>query len=928
MAAEVELTDEIRRLTEHLDTVLQQQVGAVLTELVEQVIGLARTGRSGDGEARHQLRAMVADMTQEQCGVVLRAISLLLDLINMAEDRHRVRVLQDRERRSGREPRPESIRAALQHLSDRGAPPAEILQLLGGLDIEPVFTAHPTEAKRRSVRRKLKKIGACLAGLDHIDLLPRQRQDLERAIHGELLSLWETDPHRPERPSVLEEVERSLFLFDTLWQVVPRLYLEAEDALDLYFPGQDYDPHPFLHFGSWIGGDRDGNPNVDMAVTRQTLANLRREALTRHLAECREAHRNLSMSERRVKISPALREALDHATASWTELAAPLAKVSPFETYRRWLTVIRWRLEHSLEELGEGHATGRAYRSAAELEADLDLLVESLRGHHAEAVVESFVRQWVYRLRAFGFHLARLDVRQESKVYQRVVAEVLAASGLCGDYADRGETERQELLEQTMGQPLDLEMASLSPEARDTLELFRMLAVTASNWGTEVLGGHVISLTHDPSDVLVVLWLSRWAAGETSPAGGSDRESPLGIGPAGIIPLFETIGDLRRAPETLEALLVNPAYAALLDTRGNVQTVQVGYSDSTKDGGYLAACWSLYRGQSRLHEVAQRHGVRLVFFHGRGGSLGRGGGPTARSIRSLPAHTVAGAIRTTEQGEVLAARYDDEDIAFRHLEQVIWATLLVEAESSEVPGPRWWAVAEDLGERAYRVYRDLVEQADFLEYFHQTTPIDEIESLPIASRPSRRRQGGEGGGRWKGLDELRAIPWVFAWSQSRLLIPAWYGMGTALTEFGAASQGGWDELRELYRSWPFFRATVDNAALALAQADLEIAEEYGTLASDADVRQRVWGQLVAEYGRTRDAILRMTGEGELLPETPWLRRSIEQRNPLVEPLSLIQIELLRRRRAARSGVEDSDDGLLDLLRLSIQGISAGMRATG
>jgi len=922
MASDVDLFEETRRLTDLLFSVLQQQVGVSRTELVEKAIDLARSGRRGRPEARAELLTLVRGLDEEECAVVLRAVSLLLDLINMAEDRHRVRVLRDRERRSGFRTRPESIGAALDHLAGRGVSPSEVLKLLEGVSIEPVFTAHPTEAKRRSVRRKLKNIGACLAGLDHIDLLPRQRGELESTIRSELLSLWTTDPHRPERPTVLEEVDRSLFLFDTLWEVAPRLYGEARDILERHYPDFRFDVPAFVHFGTWIGGDRDGNPNVDTAVTRQTLVKLRREALTRHLAECREVYGDLSMSERRVSVSDQLLEALDRTTSMWTELAAPLARVSPHEAYRRWLVVVRWRLERSLEALDDAAATPGAYGRSEELEADILLLADSLAGHGAEPVVETFLRRWIRRVRTFGFHMARLDVRQESAVYQRVVGEVLAAAGLADGYADRVESERLAILEQTMGQALGVEAESLSPTARDTLSLFRLLATAARQWGPEVLGGHIISMTHVPSDVLAVLWLSRWASAVTDEG---DAGHELGIGPAGIVPLFETVDDLRRAPQTLEALLSNACYADLLKSRGRVQMVQVGYSDSTKDGGYMAACWSLYRGQSQLHEVAAERGVRLVFFRGRGGSLGRGGGPAARSIRSLPPHTVGGALRTTEQGEVLAARYDDADIAFRHLEQVAWATLMIESEPAEPPSEAWWAAAEALCERAHRAYRDLVDGPDFLAYFHLTTPIDEIESLPIASRPSRRGQGGQG---WKSISELRAIPWVFAWTQSRFPIPAWYGLGTALASFGEETEAGWELLQDMYRSWPFFRGTIDNAGLALAQADPEIAREYGRLAGEGEGPRGVWDQLITEYGATREAVLRLTGGESLLPDTPWLERSIAQRNPLVEPLSLIQVELLRRMRSLEGADDDAAERLRDLLRLSIQGISSGMRVTG
>jgi phosphoenolpyruvate carboxylase len=915
MAGDYTLVQDIRKLTEYLYQVLQEQVGASLAEQVEQILQLASARRRGDERAENDLEKLISELDEESAAVALRAISILFDLMNMAEDRHRVRVLHDRERRSRDFPRPESIGAALERLNRQGYTAPQIQSLLDRLSIEPVFTAHPTEAKRRSVRNKLKNIQRCLVMLDHIDLLPRERDSYERTIYSELVGLWQTDPHRPERPVVAEEVERALFAMQTLWDVAPRLYRELDRELNRYFPGNSFAQPRFLHFGSWIGGDRDGNPYVTAHVTARTLTRMRREALQIHIRECRTAARYLSMSERRVAVSPHLKKRLEEALIRWPRAWERLERVSAYETYRRWLRLVEWRLQQTLEaepfaELPEG-----AYHRSEELADDIGLVRESLLAHKAGAVVDLLVEDWLCRIRVFGFHMARLDIRQESGYYQEVITELLAGMELCSNYGELDEEERQAVLSRTMGLDKPLVEKDLSDQTRETLELFRLLAQTARLYGPEVLGGHIISLTHYPSDVLAVLWLVEWAARE-------EEGGVLGVGSAGIIPLFETIDDLRRAPATLEAILAYPAYAENLSRQNSVQTVMIGYSDSTKDGGYLTASWSLYRAQTKLHELAHRRGIALTFFHGRGGSLGRGGGPAARSIMSLPPQTVGGAIRMTEQGEVLAARYDDPDIAFRHLEQITAATFLVEEETSDPPEEEWLKTMDRISAQAYRKYRQLVELPGFVDYFVQTTPIAEIENLPIGSRPARR--AGQ-----RSLATLRAIPWVFAWTQSRVLIPAWYGMGSALEEFACAEEDGWKKLKRMYDAWSFFRGTVDNALLALAKADMGIARCYSRLMEEEECRGRIWQNLNSEYNEMLDAVLRTSGTNSLLEEIPWLQRSIEERTPYIDPLNMIQIELLyRMRRELSTGAEEVSIPLRDLMRLSIQGISAGMRNTG
>jgi len=464
-----------------------------------------------------------------------------------------------------------------------------------------------------------------------------------------------------------------------------------------------------------------------------------------------------------------------------------------------------------------------------------------------------------------------------------------------------------------LGKSIDFQ--ALSPEARETLAQFRLLARVNRMFGPEVIGAHIISMTHHCSDVLAPLWLSEWAAFELNGTPGISVEFLR------LSPLFETIDDLKRAPGTLREMFANPAYKRHLVAQCGTQMVMLGYSDSTKDGGYLSAAWSTYNAQVELCKTASDAEIRLVFFHGRGGSLGRGGGPAARSILSLPPESVDGAIRVTEQGEVLAERYDDPHIARRHLEQMTWATLLVGAAIESPPGPAWLKVMELLAARGHAAYRSLIETPGFVEYFRQGTPIDEIEALPIGSRPSRRR--GK-----QSISDLRAIPWVFAWTQNRALLPAWYGLGTALQSYADETPGGIEMLRSMFQGWAFFRATIENAALALAKADMGIVHAYTDLVDNVTARDAVWSAIAREYERSSDAVCATMQIDELLGESPWLQRSIRERNPYVDPLNFIQIRLLREIRSIEEDNPAGIDVLRDILRVTIQGISSGMRTTG
>lgn len=911
-------------LVDLLHGVVVEQAGEPLMHRLREICQLARERRAGLPGAEARLAEMIHSTSEEDLYGIVRALSVFFDLANLAEDCQRVRVLHRREREHYPKPRGESIGAAIARLRKDGLDEAAMQALLDRLMIELVFTAHPTEAKRRVARRLLNELRQLLQALDHSDVSPFEREEANDKILAVLTMLWQTDMLRPKRPGVIDEVERGLFVAQGLWDVLPRIYRDLREALAENYPGATFKIDRFLRFGSWIGGDRDGNPFVTAAVTEQTLSLQRRAAINLHLGRCKELSRLLNMSTRQVPASAALIAAVESACEQSTELAARIKRYLPNEVYRRWLNVIHFRLELThkfVEERPFGDPGPLCYGHAAELEADVRLMVESLEQHHGARIVQCYLQDWLDRVQVFGLHMTALDVRQDSRVHNDVLTEIFKQLKLTDDYVNLPEGEKQALLAKLLQTLPPAPRGELSEAARETLALFDLLVKAVDHAGIELLGGHVISMTRQPSDVLAVLFLWTWAWKRQHP------DAPLPALP--IVPLFETIGDLERAGETLDALLSNATYGAYVKQSPRCeQMVMVGYSDSTKDGGYLSAVWGLHKAQEELAEVAEKHGVRLVTFHGRGGALGRGGGPAARAILSLPPRSVRGALRVTEQGEVLAERYGDPQIAHRHLEQVTWATLLISGETMQPPDDAWLKVMEDLSQRSFAKYRSFVDNPGFLAFFYQATPISEIERLPIGSRPSRRRE-------MRSLADLRAIPWTFAWTQCRQMIPAWFGIGTAMTTYVEEHGGSWELFHEMYEQWPLFKALIDNADLALAKADIDIAHRYGDMAKDHAAGEQLWSQVRSEYQLSRGAVLMVTKQPDLLGGTTWLQRSIQERNPFVDPLNLIQVELIQRQRArdgglptALPGESEQSDPLRELIRLTIQGVAAGLRTTG
>ncbi len=891
------LRRDVRMLGYELGKVLKDHGRPGLYDLVEEVRALAKSRRDGDAAADQQLRDRIASLSEDELGELMRALACFFDLANLAEDRHRVRVLREREDALWPEPRNQSLGQAIVKLANEGVTAEQMQRMLDTLDVDLVFTAHPTEAKRRTVRLTIRRLRDDLLQLDRPDMLHRERDELARRIRADLDGLWETDTLRPNKPSVLEEVDRSLFVVDSLWEVVPQLNASTRRALQRAYPDNTPTLPVVVRFGSWIGGDRDGNPFVTPEVTRETLGRLRRAIIAKHVQACRHLARRLSMSDKHHPVGDRVHAIVNNARERWPELIPAIDGVSPHETYRRALRIMRLRLVATGETDPIGGHADMAYPDAASLEAELEAIGDSLRENGHTELADGVLQGWRDQIAVFGLHFARLDIREDSRQLHSAIGEVLGQLDPSVNYAELDEPTRQALLSSEAPEgAAALDRAALTEPTRNTVELFVLLEQAAEHLGIEALGALIISMTHQPSDVLAMGWLGRLAAAIT----GKDR--PRALLP--IAPLFETIDDLANADRTLDALLNNTAYRAHVDATGGRQMCMVGYSDSCKDGGYLASNFGLYDAQRRLAVTAKQHGVGLVLFHGRGGALGRGGGPAARGVLSLPPEAVGYKVRITEQGEVLAERYDDPEVAFRHVEQVAWATLLVSAETTNPIDPAWLDALAKASQASTDCYRALRDDPAFLDYFDKATPINTIETLPIGSRPSRRRGARE-------LQNLRAIPYTFAWTQNRHLLTGWYGLGTGLSMIDEPTR------RAMYEGWPMFRGMIHNAELALAKCDMQIARHYAELVG-GDESLRLYETVLAEYERSRAAVLSTGQHGDLLSGIDWLQRSVKVRNPYLDPLNLIQIELMKRGHNPQS----------DLLRQSVQAIASGLRNTG
>ncbi len=909
------LSTEIRKLGRILGEIIVKLEGQGILDLEEKLRLLAKSSRAGDTTAESELLAAVKKLTTSEAARMAMAFTVYFELVNLAEETHRVRLLRQRRRAQytspGVHPMRESIGAALQELKAKGVPAETVQGLLDKLSIELVFTAHPTESKRRTMLNKLQRLAQRLHNPEAFIEDEVTGIDNPRALEREITALWLTDRSRSTRPEVTDEVRTGLWYFDTtLWQTVPLLQDEMERALAATYPTVKA-PKRWITFGSWMGGDRDGNPNVTPTVTAETLQLHRRLALEKLQVSLRALARNLSVSSRLDGISPALAQLID----SWGKLDPHLRATKdryPYEPYRFLLVGLRDRLLAAqktetpklLLNSGAPEMVPPKTSDVAEL---LDLIAESLTTHRGALLAEGELHRLRQQVTLFGLSVAKLDVRQHSMRHETTMTEILKATSLCPDYAALSEEEKLELMRKILASPAPQLPETFTPETSDVIGSLRVLKRALELYGPEAVGAYVISMTHDLSDIIEVMVFQHL----------------VGIS-LDIAPLFETKSDLEAAPGILNEMFDYEPYRAHLRSRKDHQQIMLGYSDSNKDCGYLTANWALFLAQETISAVCKERKLGLTLFHGRGGSIARGGGPAAKAILAQPCGCYDAKIRVTEQGEVLSTRYHDPDLAFRIIEQMAYGVLLgAQAAQEEASVPESWRVAmTEMSQLAYNAYEALVHKdPEFIEFWRTATPIEEISGLKLGSRPTFRKAT-------KSVEDLRAIPWVFSWMQSRFVFPGWYGLGSALEQFAAKGAAETALLKAMYKEWMFFKATIDNAQLTLLKADIQIASHYASLVPDEAIRARIFAQIAGEFDRTKQAILAVTEQHTLLERESVLAKSVQLRNPYIDPLNYIQVEFIRRLRGLESKGSEEAEAIRAVIELTINGVSGGLKNTG
>ncbi len=922
------LKEDIRLLGRLLGDVIRQQEGEAVFEIVETIRQTAvRFRRESDPQAGADLDRLLKKLTRDQTNAVVRAFSYFSHLANIAEDQH-----HNRRRRAhllaGSAPQPGSIAATLATLDTAGVPGKAVQNFFADALISPVLTAHPTEVQRKSILDAGREIARMLA-LRDLPMTAAERQRSAQLLHAEVAKLWQTRMLRYQRLTVDDEIENALSYYRiTFLRELPGLMEDIEQETLAQYPNlRQLSLPPFVQMGSWIGGDRDGNPNVNAATMERAMARQSTTIFDFYLDEVHALGAELSISTLLVSVSDALQAMAD---------ASP--DTSPHRTdepYRRALILIYARLAATARRLGVTnilrHEVGTAapYVSPDEFVADLEVIGESLRSNHGLALTRPRLDTLRRAAGIFGFHLATLDMRQSSDVHERVLAELFSVAGACADYAALSENDKLALLLAELAQPRLLRSPYLaySDETVSELAVLKAARLVRQNFGARAIRNYIISHTETVSDLLEVLLLQR----ET----GLLRVRPDGTLEAGLtaIPLFETIPDLRNASAIMDGWLSLAPVRALVAQQGELQEVMLGYSDSNKDGGFLTSNWELYKAELALVQVFGQHDVKLRLFHGRGGTVGRGGGPSHDAILAQPEGTVNGQFRLTEQGEIIASKFSNPEIGRRNLELVVAAVMEASLRPPHADSQRarrqaqFERVMETLSEHAYRAYRNLVyDTPGFTDYFFAATPIAEIAELNIGSRPASRKSTQR-------IEDLRAIPWGFSWGQCRLLLPGWYGFGSAVDAWLKDETSGTRtkklaQLRAMVKAWPFFSTLLSNMDMVLAKTDLAVASRYAGLVADRKLRNAIFKRIATEHQRAVDCLSLLTGAKDRLTANPTLARSIKNRFAYLDPLNHLQVELIKRHRSWKEQGRESDYRVHRAIHLSINGVAAGLRNTG
>jgi phosphoenolpyruvate carboxylase len=902
----MDISQTIHLLGDLLGQVISELESPRIFEIEERIRALAKARRSGDLSSAARLQQEVSSLETQEARAVAASFAAYFDLVNRAEENQRVNALRKREDEKYPEPISESIGHAISTLKERGVSHEQVEELLRNLSIELVLTAHPTEARRRTVLTKMEHVTHLIHQISAESLPLREQEDAIRSLRNEISVLWLTDRARAAKLTVADEVKTGLYFVDSFfWNTLPIIYQDLEKALERYYPGLR-SPDAWFRLASWIGGDRDGNPNVTSEVTAETLRLHRGLAIENHRKSFHELARHLSVSSNRIPPPRALMDWIDKRRPFPPHIAY-IEQRYVTEPYRLVLSLLASDLAEASREDMKAHLLQsypyHARMETSELTRPLEIIASALPAKFAQ----SDLREVLRKLKIFGLHAAKLDIREDSSRLNTALSEILRALNIVSDFENLPADERIELLTRLLKEPTPQlsHHPGVTTATAETWSLFQLIGRTHDVYGNELLGPIIISMTHAASDVLTVLLLARWAGCNVIPQ---------------ITPLFESVPDLKDAPRILELLFTSEIYREHLTSHNNEQMVMIGYSDSNKDGGYLMANWSLYEAQEEITRIAQKHNIKLTIFHGRGGTIARGGGPANSAIRAQPAGSINGRFRLTEQGEIIALRYSNPGLAHRHLEQIVSAVILASAPLPTQPVPErfaWRTAMENMSIVAQRAYRALVyETPGFIEFWQSATPLDQIKHLQIGSRPSSRFQSGA-------VNQIRAIPWVFSWMQSRFNLPGWYSLGTGLAAISDQSL-----LQEMYAGWPFFKTLLANTEMSLLKADMDISALYVDLVQDRKLANDIFSSIRTEYERTREAVLSISGHSTLLELEPATRQAVQLRNPYVDPLNYIQVETLRRLRALPDQDSAEADALHEVMAITINGIASGLRNTG
>lgn len=921
------LSAVIHFLGDLLGDVIRTQAGLTAFESEEAVRALSKELRARPSVQRtRDLQNRIASLDIAALKDLIKSFSTYFALVNLSEQLQRTWVLTERERlaRRAHEPTHESVGEAVRDIVLQGVSAAEVQQWLLHATIRPVFTAHPTEARRRTTLDKLRRLVNLLDPVAH-DTSHLDDPDVIASAREEIVGLWQSDDIRVVRPTVIDEVKNGLYYFEqSIARLVPALYRDLERSLATNYPDTTWRVPAILRFGSWMGGDRDGNPFVRPETTIEAVRLMRIAALEFYANEAEKLSRRLSNSDRQVSMSPSLLESLAADARIFPAAAQEVLQRYPHEPYRRKMLLITHRLRATIAHTKALHPVWptphdpvdvHIYTDSTQLLADFAVLTESLAANNGADVAHGAIHDLIRQIEVFGMSFASLDIRQHSERHATALAEILSAAGVSANYMELNEEARTALLVNELHalRPLIPAQPQYSEATNEIIETFRIITAINQQLAPGTIQTVIVSMTRGVSDVLTVLLFAREAGVLALPNGGID-----------IVPLFETGDDLAHCERVIEACWQNPTYRAHVRRRGDIQEIMIGYSDSNKDVGFVSANWALYEAQRKLRDIGATHHISMRLFHGRGGSIGRGGGPTNEAILAQPPGSVAGQIKITEQGEVISDRYSLQPLAKRHLEQVVHAVMKAAFVRPDDPPAAWTHALETLANASRATYRGLVyDNPEFVGFFREVTPIAEISRLKIGSRPAARRNSQR-------IEDLRAIPWVFSWMQSRFTLPGWYGLGAAVEVFVEGYPDGPEAarvlLQEMYRDWAFFRSMIDNAQMILVKADMYIAHRYAELVSDQGLAIRMMSAIEAEYSRSVNAVCLISQSDTLLARTPILQRSIALRNPYVDPISYIQVELLRRLREFPDG--SGHEALEDAILLTISGIAAGLKNTG